>query len=108
MKADIVTTNFTSGEISPMMMGRNDLLKYQNGAKEVLVEAQVKTEIETLQVHKETADAGALTTSDREFAIDTLVSLLLKYAPVLEQLRMSQPDLGKAALAAQAEAAANP
>lgn len=35
MKADIVTTNFTSGEISPLMMGRNDVQKYQNGAKEV-------------------------------------------------------------------------
>lgn len=35
MKADIVVTNLTSGEISPLMMGRNDVQKYQNGAKEV-------------------------------------------------------------------------
>lgn len=33
MKADTIQTNFTSGEISPMLMGRVDLAKYYNGVQ---------------------------------------------------------------------------
>ena len=33
MRADLIQTNFTSGEISPLLYGRVDLAKYYNGAK---------------------------------------------------------------------------
>lgn len=65
----------------------NKLADDQQSAQEAVVESQMKAELDTLQVHKETADAGSLTRDDRDDAIETLVSLMLKYAPVLEQLR---------------------
>ena len=33
MKTALVQTNFTSGELSPRLMGRSDLAKYANGCK---------------------------------------------------------------------------
>jgi len=32
-RADIIKTNFTSGEVSPLILGRTDITKYMNGAE---------------------------------------------------------------------------
>ncbi len=34
-KANVIHTNFTSGEVSPLLLGRSDSVKYANGAKRV-------------------------------------------------------------------------
>jgi len=33
MRANLIKTNFTAGEISPRLMGRVDIARYANGAK---------------------------------------------------------------------------
>ncbi|MCS6037360.1 hypothetical protein LNQ52_20090 [Klebsiella pneumoniae subsp. pneumoniae] len=33
MRANLIKTNFTAGEISPRLMGRVDIERYANGAK---------------------------------------------------------------------------
>lgn len=33
MRANLIKTNFTAGEISPRLMGRVDITRYANGAK---------------------------------------------------------------------------
>lgn len=43
MKYDHIYTNFTSGELSPLMMGRSDVQKYANGAKSIL-NYQIRTQ----------------------------------------------------------------
>lgn len=35
-RADVIQTNFTSGEVSPLMRGRVDIQKYANGARELM------------------------------------------------------------------------
>lgn len=33
MRANLIKTNFTAGEVSPRLMGRVDIARYANGAK---------------------------------------------------------------------------
>lgn len=35
MRANLIKTNFTAGEISPRLMGRVDIARYANGAKRI-------------------------------------------------------------------------
>lgn len=72
---------------------RLEAIKIQHEADIVeFTKAEAAQEIEALKVHVETVDAGQITQQDRNETVDTLAKFMLRYAPILEQLRIANGD----------------
>lgn len=64
----------------------NKAVEDQELAQIETTKQETAIEIEALQVHVESVNLGQATDGDRLAAVDNVASLLVKFAPVLEQL----------------------
>ena len=56
---------------------------------------ETENQIADLQTHVDSVNQGQATNDDRLVAVDTVAALMLKFAPVLEQLLAMQQDQSK-------------